>query len=372
MNKHNLYTYSVITQKLLSQFADDTSNNVVFSPFSVIILLAILADATGGETCEEIAKALGCEKDSDEIIDWISQIQEKLMNNGALVSSNAVCINDEIKDKIVSGYEKHLKELFGGRLFATKDMISAVNEWVNKNTKGMIPQIVDESMSSMLACLMNAIAFDAQWKEKYDSLDIDSGDFNNSDGTCSEVTMMRSMEWQYIEDSEFTGFTKPYKDVGYSYMALLPKKTGSDFRKRAVENIDFIKLFNSKKHKKVVALVPEYKLEFGEKLSEFCKKIGIEKVFSDRADFRPVTDEWLKVEEIIHKAFIRVDTDGTKAGAVTAAALVCGCAPDNDFEYVELDRPFVFAIVHDETGLPVFAGVVNHLEECSDDLGYGD
>lgn len=358
----SLKIYNDITRKLLSRFAADENRNIVFSPLSVLVLLGMLADATGTQTREEISKAIGCDADPKEIIAWLSDVQKKLEESGALSSANAVCIKEDIKKKVASGYEDHLKEVFDGRLFSAKDMVDAVNKWVNQNTKGMIPQIADESMNTMLACLMNAIAFEAKWGQKYEYDDIDYGDFNNSDGTCSEVTMMRSTEWQYIEDSHFTGFTKPYKEVGYSYMALLPKKDDPKYLRKAIEKMDLTSLYNSKSGEKVVTEIPEYKLEFGDQLNDFCKGLGIESAFSDHADFSPMIDEWIKVDQIIHKAFIQVDRNGTKAAAVTAAVCCAGCAPVFDYKIVDLDRPFVFAIVHDDTGLPVFVGVVNHLE----------
>ena len=65
----------------------------------------------------------------------------------------------------------------------------------------------------------------------------------------------------------------------------------------------------------------------------------------------------------IHKAHIELDRKGTKAAAVTAAMLTCGCALvfEDETKYVTLDRPFVYAIMHNETGLPIFTGVVNKL-----------
>lgn len=98
----------------------------------------------------------------------------------------------------------------------------------------------------MLACLINAVAFEAKWSKEYEYDNLDYGEFNNSDGTCSEVTMMRSAEWQYIEDPHFTGFTKPYKEVGYSYMALLPRNEDPEYMRKAIENLDLTSLFNSK------------------------------------------------------------------------------------------------------------------------------
>ena len=73
--------------------------------------------------------------------------------------------------------------------------------------------------------------------------------------------------------------------------------------------------------------------------------------------------EWLKVDSIIHKAHIEVDRKGTKAAAVTMAFVVAGCAPSMDFKSVCLDRPFVYAIMDTETGLPVFTGIYNQADK---------
>ena len=87
MEKRNLEIYNAITQKLLSQFASDIDKNVVFSPLSILVLLGILADATGSETREEIAKALGSDDNAEEIIEWLTAAQKDLMESGALISS---------------------------------------------------------------------------------------------------------------------------------------------------------------------------------------------------------------------------------------------------------------------------------------------
>ena len=94
-------TYNDITNQLLKRLAADGENNVVISPFSVLMLLGILADATGTETREEIAKILGCEKNLREILEWLKSIQQEMTKSGALVSSNAVCVKHKLKDKIV-------------------------------------------------------------------------------------------------------------------------------------------------------------------------------------------------------------------------------------------------------------------------------
>ncbi len=56
--------YSGFTSLFLQKFAEKTGNgNMVFSPFSILSLLSILADATGGSTGREVQDLLQGEPD---------------------------------------------------------------------------------------------------------------------------------------------------------------------------------------------------------------------------------------------------------------------------------------------------------------------
>ncbi len=353
--------YNEITRTLMERFAEvKKGENIVLSPMSVIMLLGILADAVAGKTRDEIVRIIGDGFSYEELMTILKQFQKETSESGLLMSSNAVCVKDTIKESIKDGYEERLKESFDGRLFLSSDIVRDVNVWVKEKTNGMIENVADESMNQMLACLINAIAFCAEWMEEYGEDDIHEDDFNNADGTVSGVQMLESSEDTYIEDDFFTGFMKPYKNEKYAFMALLPKKKSASFLLSAVKQIDFSKLFDVASSGTVYVTMPEFKYDFGKDLTALCKEMGIHTVFTPEADFSPMSNEWLKVDSIIHKAHIEVDRQGTKAAAVTMAVVVAGCAPDFDnIKEVRLDRPFVYAIMDTETGLPVFTGIYN-------------
>ena len=62
--------------------------------------------------------------------------------------------------------------------------------------------------------------------------------------------------------------------------------------------------------------------------------------------------------EVRQKTFIEVSRNGTKAAAVTWATMECTSAAPMETVNIYLDRPFVYAIVDNATGLPLFIGVV--------------
>lgn len=354
--------YNNFTRQLLRKFYEEKKDqNIVMSPFSVLMLLAIAADATAGDTRNEILKALSEDLGYDDITDLVCKIQSVLTKSRALSSANAVCVQHSVKDTITPDYPSFLQAQFGGEFFSSPDIVSAVNAWVKKNTHGLIDKAADESMRNMLACLINATAFEGKWTKYYTRNDIEYKEFSNADGTKKDVAMIEDSEREYVENESFTGFVKPYKEIGYSFMALLPKKKTSTALKTAIRKLNFSEVFANRSKERVVISLPEFKYSFGEDLTDYCKSIGITRVFTDHADFSPLSSERLKMDSIIHKARIKVDRNGTKAAAVTMGVVVAGCAPRFDFKIVELNRPFVYAIIHNETGLPVFTGIVNQL-----------
>ena len=264
-----------------------------------------------------------------------------------------------MEDSINPAYAARLRCQFGGKLFTSSDMISDLNNWVKKNTSGMIDKIADDSMRDVPACLMNAISYEGKWSDHYIRDDITYRKFHNSDGTTKETSMLKISEREYIENDSYTGFVKPYKNAEFSFMALLPKKTSPAGMWIALHKTDFTGAFKSRTKEKVFALLPEFKYSFNVDLISYCKEFGIHELFSDYADFSPLSSKTLKISALLHKSRIEVNRNGTKAAAVTVGLVTAACPPKISRKLVELDRPFVYAIMHNETGLPVFAGIMN-------------
>ena len=145
-------------------------------------------------------------------------------------------------------------------------------------------------------------------------------------------------------------------------MALLPDEEGSEAINQILANISLSEAFDSRVNKEVMVDMPEFKFDFSEDLTRFLENQGMTRVFTPGADFSPMTNEWIQADGIIHKAHIELDRKGTKAAAVTMMVDVLGI-PEGLFEtpHIYLDRPFIYTVIHNKTGLPVFAGIVNSL-----------
>ena len=355
--------YNELARIFLKKCCSENKNrNLVLSPLSILMVLSMLAGATDGKTREEILSFIG-DDCSYEDIKEIAQSLSVLNNDSReLYSANAVCINEKISNSIRKEYIDELKEIYSGEFFSASDMVKAVNSWVEKKTNGMIEKIIDDSDAEMLAGIINAIAFESEWFDPYEESQIWDEEFTDIDRKKKRVPMLHSTEEKYIENKALTGFIKDYKGCNYSFMGLLPRKGGASQIRRCIKDIDFTETFCSAELCDVEVTMPEFSYKSELDLSDYCEKMGIRTAFTAEADFSPLSSEWLKVDKLLHSARIEFDRCGTKAAAATIAVACAGCAlVFCEQKRVKLDRPFIFAIMHNETKLPIFVGVVNHI-----------
>ena len=357
--------YSELGSKLLEElYVQNSEENVVCSPFSLYMLLGIALNAVKGDTREEIDRVLSSES-SNDVFKKLQYDLTGTLDGCRLVSSNAICVENNLYNSILDEYRMLVREVFAVEIFDSgSDVANRINEWVNEKTDGLIPQIIDRVPDDLRFILLNAAVFDAKWDKKYEEDDIEEESvFENADSTESLVTMLSSTEGEYIENRYVTGFIKNYKGERFAFMGLLPRIEGSEYMRKSVGQIDFKACYESRISKRVDVVMPEFAIDSTMELKDFCRKIGICRVFEDDADFGGIlANEQVKADSILQKAAIRVDSNGTKAGAVTEMVCEVGCAPDfNETAHVYLDRPFIYAVIDREYGLAVFCGVVNHL-----------
>lgn len=360
-HKDYIGKYNALTASFLQRLAtEQVSRNVVFSPASIITLLAMTAQATAGTTRDEIVAALGDGMTYEDTTAAISSLLRALNGRDGYRSSSAVVTNKKIGAKIKAQGVKALRDTYDADLIKSDDIVTDINTWVNDKTNGMIPRLADESMQNMLVALINAVVYEGTWEDPFEDDAVCAGIFKNADGSEASVQMMSGSEDLYVEDRYYRGFIK-YYGQGYCYMALLPRKTGQANLYHALWYTDFTALFNNRRPASVHIRMPEYRYDFSGDLMRLCENMGIHQIFTDAADFSPLASTQLIVDDIIQKAHIEVDRTGTKAAAASMAVM-CGCLPAFEQKRVYLNRPFVYAIIHGETGIPVFTGIVNQLD----------
>ena len=139
----------------------------------------------------------------------------------------------------------------------------------------------------------------------------------------------------------------PYKGKRLSMIFILPNNKHSSLADleetmSKVKNINSILKFEYKE--KVEVTLPRFKLESKLDLVEPLKQLGMTNMFDrSTADFSGMTggtNKGLYVSEIVQKAFVEVNEEGTKATAATAAILMLNSSRPEPEQFT-CDRPFI-------------------------------
>lgn len=247
--------------------------------------------------------------------------------------------------------------------------LNDVNNWVNVKTNKMIPKILNRINPDDVMYLVNAVAFEAEWMDPYEKYMIKDGKFTSADGKEQDAKMLCSSEI-YTSDENTEGMIKFYSGRRYGFAALLPSEdTDID---TYIENMTAEKLHNliseyrTTNYEMANMKLPKFKYEYENELSEELCAMGMPTAFSDDADFSRMSaindQNPLSIGYVIHKTFIDLDENGTKAAAATLVAMKDTGMPLEPEKDVVFDRPFVYCIFDTDNYLPVFIGVLNSLE----------
>ena len=359
------------TELFKNTVKDDLSNgekNTLVSPASVAFALGMTENGAGGKTLEQmqnvLCKGVDTDKFNENMKRWLSRSLTLQSENSRLDFANAVWVNDKGGITPTQQFAKACKEMYNASVFRSEfnDKTAAdINNWVSQKTNGMIPSIIDGFEGNEASCLLNCAAFDAKWIKPYEESQIKQNEkFTNAKGEEIKCTMLESVESDYIENGRATGFVKRYNGK-YSFMAVLPNEDKSigDF----VSALDFDELSelyaSRKQNVDVYAKLPQFKFDYSSELGNTLKNMGMSDAFSAGADFSNMFENaQMKIDRVLHKTHIELDAQGTKAAAATAVTNRNMAMQKEDSKTVHLDRPFVFAIMDTELGVPVFIGTV--------------
>ncbi|MBQ1377065.1 MAG: serpin family protein [Lachnospiraceae bacterium] len=333
--------------------------NVLISPLSLTLALAMVLNGAEGETQEEMLKVISGGLSEDEFNTFLSEYVKGLPSDekAKFHFADSLWMNEDLKVK--KRFIKNCEDFYNAevkKVFFDENAVREINAWVSEHTDGMIDQVIESAAPEAIMYLINALAFDAEWERLYTVDDVREGEFTDIYGEKAPVTYLNSEENYYIENEKCTGFVKLYKGNRFAFLALLPAETADlEAFIRSLTGETLLLLLASAKNTPCICSLPKFKEDWSAIMNDVFRAIGLEKTFSDQAELSGIVKKMTSLGDVIHKTHIEVDERGTKAGAVTAIMLKALGLPVEKPE-VRLDRPFVYAIVDKDTGVPMFIG----------------
>ncbi|KAH0541152.1 antichymotrypsin-2-like [Cotesia glomerata] len=357
--------YHTFTSNLFKAVTEDKSENIIFSPVSIHVVLSFLSHGARGNTAEEMINNLYI-KDIDHLKADYKNILSILnsTDKAELHLANSFYVHNDVElvHKFTAlGVDYYNLLIMKINLSDNVQSAKQINNWVLENTNNRITDIIspDDITEDSKMFLVNAIYFKGFWKDPFDSQRTSPKIFYTANNAHVLTPIMikkahfvhgdlpnlnaRFLEIPYTDENLTMIIILPYEVEGLSYVE-------KNFNWSYIINSDSIK-------GEIILHVPKFKIESTVDLEKILTNMGLKAMFEDTADFTGMTDTPVKVSKVIQKAFLEINEEGSEAAAATVVQIRLKRMAVQTEEFI-VDRPFMVAIRHKLCDIPLFIGQV--------------
>ena len=246
-----------------------------------------------------------------------------------------------------------------------------INAWVEEQTKDRIKELIPARVldASTRLVLTNAVYLKAAWEQAF--REVPDFEFHADGKTTVKLTgLTRTDAYGHAAIPGGRAVTVPYAGGGLQFLLLVPDEKDGLAALEKQLTPEILAAAAKAEPREVALHFPKFKLEPERvMLAKELAAMGMPTAFDQpqgSADFSVMAprqpDDYLFISEVIHKAFIAVDKNGTEAAAATAVVMArAGGVPFEKPKPLEvrIDRPFAFAIQHVASGACLFLGRVS-------------
>jgi serpin B len=361
----------------LYQALSAEDGNLFYSPYSISLALAMTYAGARTETEKQMADTLHYTLSQDSLHPAFNALDQELASRGKgakgkdekgfrLNIANAIWgqqgypFLSAFLDVLAENYGAGLKLLDFSQLPEEGRII--INKWVSDETEGKIkdlipPGAIDESTRLVLT---NAIYFNAAWLNQFHKDRTKDNVFYLLDGSSVTVPMMsQTSTFGYIKGEGYQAVELPYDGRELSMVILLPDAGQFDKFENLLDYDYASSIIDKLAEKSVFLTMPKFEFKSEFSLSKTLSEMGMPIAFSGGADFSGMNGAHdLSISDVVHKAFVSVDENGTEAAAATGVVISTGMPAEP--VQMTIDHPFMFLIRDIQTGAILFVGrVVN-------------
>ncbi len=366
--------------KMFSKLAAaEAGKNMMISPLSISIAMAMVTNGASGENLDEMKDVLGFGKmELSDVNEQFSQLIASLVEADkdlVLEIADSVWMDDEFKPDVKQDFVDVLTKFYDAAFF-TEDFqdeatVGKINSWVSEKTHEKIDKIIEKIGPNAVMYLINAIYFKAAWTTSFDKESTYEGGFMLSDGSEGKADYMAfgydqeepkfysySSDWG--DENGYSVVRIPYGRDVFAFYGIVPNmdnKTNIDdfIAKIAADGLE--NYFSQLTERKFTVQLPKFKFKYEKSLVDVFKELGMEKAFVDGALMNIAGEPHAPfISDIYHKTFVEVNEEGTEAAAVTSVEVGENAMPSGFYA----TRPFVFVIRDDRTGSVLFIGKVEN------------
>nr|CAH0111251.1 unnamed protein product [Daphnia galeata] len=339
-------------------------DNIVLSPSSISLVLAMTLIGARGNTANQIKKAFHMTFQDDETIACnIGALNRPAKGNGNILSSvNRVLVSDEFR--LTESFRSTLQNQFTATAeninFSLPLTIETINKQIEKLTNDKITNLIPKGSfgAQTKLILLNAIYFKGNWLKAFDSTKSQVSPFYVSPNHKPIPTkMMVSRNYfrtAFINEANLQALELPYSGSQFSMVILLPNRLNGLALLESSLSSKLLDLIDRRWNKiQVDVVIPIFKFESSPDLKRALRSVGIVDLFNDDADLSGISgSKDLYVTDAFHRTIIEVNEKGTEAAAATARSF----RRTPFIPKFVADHPFIFLIRDTRTNTIRFVG----------------
>jgi len=366
----NEFSFELI--KELDQLAAD--ENFFISPISVGYALGMLFNGADGETKQGIKNTLDFGKLSDTEINKsyknLTSLLLSMDNTVELGIANSVWYRNTLT--VQPNFANTINESYDAKIegldFNNPNAKDIINNWIAEKTNDRIQDMLSSVPPEAVMYLVNAIYFKADWTYQFEESATDKAPFYLEDGTTQQVDMMFSegatISHAYTDNFQLIDI--PYGNEQFVMTILLPNSdTGIADIWQSISASQLRNLDEQSDTATVTLYLPKFELNYKKSLKAILSDMGMQKAFSDEAELLNLFEESLnlKISDVIHQSFLKVDEKGSEAAAATIVEVGTTSVGGGEPQKIKVDRPFGLMIRERHSGAIMFAGKMQDLSE---------
>jgi serpin B len=360
--------------------AAEERGNLVYSPASIRLALAMTYAGARGQTAAEMAEVLRFDLADQALHAAFNALDQDLASRNREFPATGDGVERKVQLSIANSlwgqdgftfapeFLDTLAENYGAGMRvvdfveATEAARQAINDWVAEETNDRITDLIPEGVLSEMTRLVlaNAVYLDATWSWLFNKDDTFQARFFLLDGSEISVdTMHQDRSFLYAAGEGWQAVQLPYVGDELAMLFLVPDSGRFAEVEGLVGGGLFDEVVGALQPTQVQLALPKYEFRCKSSVAALLSAMGMPTAFDpDAADFSGMTTEdRLFISDVIHEAFIKVDEEGTEAAAATAVVMDLLSAP-SEMVNLQIDRPFLFSLYDRETGEILFMGRV--------------
>ena len=379
---------------LRAQASAGDHGNLLLSPYSIEVALAMAYTGADGHTREEMQRVLHLPGDDAAVLGGFSALANELSELQAASRRRAERVREHgrtgepieinIANRLFAqsgfafrpAFTTALREQFRAPLeeldfkTAAEPARVTINAWIARETRERIRELVPAGAieASTRAVLANAIYLRAAWEDAFKPGETKNETFWVDGKTQTEVpTMLQQRRYGYEQRDGYSALVLPYMGGDLQFVILLPDKRDGLAGLEKTLTPDILAGCANLPFREVILHLPKFKIEPPIlPLGAVLQGLGMTTAFDQprgSANFDRMAprkpDGYLYISNVFHRTWLSLDENGTEAAAATAVIMAMTASMPQELQppiEVRVDRPFLFAIQHVPSGTCLFLG----------------